>query len=166
MDQLGGILLQYVHPKRNQLFPHIYSDFRTLAECVSPQVIANGLATLFRADDTPTFAQLVVDLFKHSDAFQRAGLLTVLLRYLGQKSQSVLADAGLVGVAGAMNFLPDRMMEISTEAVFLITTEAEQRHRSGAISDVSGFYARHPGVLKHLGAHTLSLIMVSIANSV
>ena len=47
---------------------------------------------LLLLQDTPAFAYMVVDLFTHSDVSQRTGFLTVLLPYLGQESQNVLAD--------------------------------------------------------------------------
>jgi hypothetical protein len=166
VDQMGGVLLEYAHPQRNQLFPTIKDHFSKLVDHAPKQAIATGLAAVFRAEDTPAFAQMVVDLFEHSDALRRAGVLTVLVPYVSQESQNVLADGGLFGFPpGPMRVLPDRMMDVSPEAVFLLATEAERRHRSGTIAVVSAFYAEHPAVLRHLGAHTLSLIMTSIANS-
>jgi hypothetical protein len=58
-------------------FPNVDDDFSKLAESAPKQAIANGLTAAFRADDTPAFAYMVVDLFTHFDVSQRAGFLTV-----------------------------------------------------------------------------------------
>src|SRR5438477_120471 len=143
-DRLGGVLLQYAHPQPNELFPNIEDDFTTLTDRAPKKAIENGLIAAFRDENTRAFADMVVDLFTHSDAPQRAGLLMVLVPYISRESKTVLADGGLFDFpVGSLQIRPDRMMEISHEAVFLIASEAERRHRSGTIEAVSAFYAYH-----------------------
>ena len=163
-DRLGGVLLQYAHARPNQLFPDIEDDFARTIERAPKDVIENGLIAAFRDENTRIFPDLVVELFTHSDAQLRAELLMVLLPYISRESKAVLADGGLFDFPfGSLHIRPDRMMEISPEAVSLMANEAEQRHRSGTIEAVSALYASHLADVKGLCAGTLILILTSIA---
>src|ERR1700739_86309 len=57
--------------------PH--GDYQQVARTAPQNVVASGISQAFRSDQTPPFPQMVADLFSHSDANQRAGLLNSLL---------------------------------------------------------------------------------------
>src|SRR5436190_19016846 len=57
--------------------------FDQVARTAPPEVVGDGLAGAFRADETPPFGEMVAQLFGHSDPQQRAGLLNEFIESLG-----------------------------------------------------------------------------------
>ncbi|MEO7387079.1 MAG: hypothetical protein ABIX37_09105, partial [Gammaproteobacteria bacterium] len=57
--------------------------FEEVARDAPPDVFRQGVADMFRADQTPPFGQMVGQLFGQSNPQQRAGMLNQLLRSLG-----------------------------------------------------------------------------------
>jgi hypothetical protein len=128
INQMGGVLLSYAHPRPNQLFPNILEDFSDLAKTAPAEIIAEGLSAALQSDETASFGHLVADLFLRSDAEQRAGLLNILVEHISESSCGALANAGLFGLTSyASQISSARTMDISPEAVLVMAMEAERR---------------------------------------
>ena len=129
--------------------PH--QDYRQVVETAPPHVVANGLSQAFRSDQTPSFPEMLSNLFSHSDPDQRAGVLN---RILGSLPPGTLA--GLPGLSRqvtaqeASQVTPEQVQEIATHA---------QRQNPSIVDDVSGFYAQHPQVVKALGGLAITIAL-------
>jgi hypothetical protein len=66
--------------------------FEEVAQSAPREVVSDGIADAFRADQTPPFGDMVAQLFLHSDAQQRAGVLNQILAAVGP---STLANGPL-----------------------------------------------------------------------
>jgi len=107
-----------------------------------PEMVSEGLADTFRADETPPFADMVAQLFEHSNPHQRAGLLRHLRD--GSEVSDDEADA----------FEPRQVKDIARRA---------EEHNPSVIERVSQFYARHPDLVRNLGSMALSVAMRNMA---
>src|SRR5215813_657677 len=74
-----------------------HEDFQRVAQSAPPDVVSNGIAQMFRSDQTPAFPDMVSSLFGQSNQTQKAGLLSELLSSI---APGALANLGLGG-AGA-----------------------------------------------------------------
>lgn len=164
---LGGLLEQYVSGAAgaNQVADH----FHQVAENAPADAVSEGLATAFRSDQTPPFADMVAQLFSHGDPQQRAGMLSQLLGSLGPAAMAALNSSGaLAGLTGqganpaAGTVTPDAASQVTPDQVKAIADHAEQ-HNPGIVDQMSGFYAQHPGLVKTLGGAALAIAMKKIA---
>jgi hypothetical protein len=142
--------------------PH--QDFVNVANAAPPEVTADALAHTFRSDQTPSFPEMVANLFRGSNSNQRAGLLNHLL---GSIHPAALASIpGLKGLAdtlgGQQNVTPQQANQISPEQVQQAAAHAESNNPS-IIDQVSRFYADHPNVLKALGGAAIATALRHIA---
>src|SRR6185295_10061422 len=79
----------------------VSKDYQQVVNAAPPNVIAGGLAQMFRSDQTPSFAEMVADLFSRSNPSQKADLLNQLRTAL---SSSVVASLpGLRDLATVFN---------------------------------------------------------------
>lgn len=129
--------------------PH--RDYQQVVETAPPNVVANGLSQAFRSDQTPSFPEMLSNLFSHSDPDQRAGVLN---RILGSLPPGTLA--GLPGLSRQVT--PQEASQVTPEQVQEIATHA-QRQNPSIVDDVSGFYAQHPQVVKALGGLAITIAM-------
>jgi hypothetical protein len=130
--------------------PH--QDYREIAQSAPPQVMADALAHTFRSDQTPSFAEMVSSLFQQSSPEQRAGLLNRLVGAAGPAAlATVPALKELAGSAGRIS--PEQVQQIANQA---------QRVSPSVIDQVSGYYARHPDVVKALGGAAITLAIQRI----
>src|SRR5262249_3680739 len=58
--------------------PH--QDYRNIAQAAPPDVLADALSHTFRSDQTPSFPEMVSNLFRESNSGQKSGLLQELLK--------------------------------------------------------------------------------------
>jgi hypothetical protein len=142
--------------------PH--ADYQAIAAAAPAQAMADALATAFRSDQTPSFPEMVSSLFRQSNPDQKAGLLSQLM---GAVSPAVLAGVpelkDLAGSsAGGQGVTPQRASQISAEQVQRAAADA-QRDNPSIVDQVSGFYARHPDVVKALGGAAISIAIQSMA---
>jgi len=162
LDQIGGLLQQYAGVNPNQAPPQVQQDFDQFAEAAPPPALAQGLASAFRSDQTPPFAQMVSQLFGQSTPNQQAGLLNTLLAAAGpQVVQQALSGGGLSGLAGLLGggqVNPQQASQFSPQAVQQVAAQAVQQNPS-VIDMVSGFYAQHPTLVKSLGAGALAALL-------
>src|SRR4029079_6789234 len=137
--------------------------FEEVAHNAPPEVVSEGLADTFRAEQTPPFPDMVAPLFHHSDPQQRAGLLNQILAAVGP---SVLTggplselfrhfrDGTQISEHEADALLPHEVKDIAQRA---------QEHNPGVIERVSEFYARHPDLVRNLGNAALSIALANMA---
>ncbi len=135
--------------------PH--EDFNKVAQSAPQNVTAGALAHVFRSDQTPGFPQMVSSLFHESNPEQRAGLLNRLLSAI--PSATLAGIPGLADLArGGQNVTPDQARQVSPEQV-KTAAEHAQRNNPSIVDEVSGFYAKHPGVVKALGAAVVTMAL-------
>lgn len=147
------------------------TDFNEVAPQVPPDVLGDGLAHAFKAEQTPPFGNMVGQLFGHSNAQQRAGLLEQLIRTVGP---AVLANIGggafgklargsaaggdatpTISAAEAAKITPDQVREIAAEA---------EKKDPSVLDRIGGFYGQHPEVVKVLGGAALAIALGQMAN--
>jgi hypothetical protein len=142
--------------------PH--QDFCSVAKTAPSQVTADGLAQAFRSEQTPSFPEMVSNLFRESNPTQQAGLLN---RLMGSINPAALAGIpGLSQLAGAAGMgqgvTPEQASQVSPEQVQQAAIHAERSNPS-VIDHVSSFYAQHPNVVKALGATALTVALQHIS---
>lgn len=141
-----------------------HQDFLNVAKAAPPQVTADALAHAFRADQTPSFPEMVANLFQGSNPDQRAGLLNQLI---GSVGTSALASVpGLrdlaCGLGRDQTITPEQANQVSPEQVQQAAEHAERANPS-VVDQVSSFYAAHPTVIKALGTAAVTLVLQHIA---
>jgi hypothetical protein len=138
-------------------------DFDEVAHRAPPEVVSEGLADAFRADQTPPFADMVAQLYEHSDPGQRAGLLNQILAAAGPGALSAgplsellrhFRDGTQVSDHEADALEPRQVKDIARRA---------EEHNPGVIERVSQFYARHPDLVRNLGSMALSIALRNMA---
>ena len=115
--------------------PH--GDYEQVAKTAPREVVADGLSQAFRSDQTPSFAEMVANLFRSSDPNQRAGLWNRLT---------------------GGNVTPQQATQVSPEQVQQVAAQAERQNPS-IVDQVSGFYAQHPQAVKALGGLALTIAL-------
>jgi len=164
---LMDILQQYA---RNTAVPDgsvVHDHFDEVARAAPAETVGQGVADAFRADSTPSFGQMVGQMFGQSDSQQRAGVLNQLLRSLGPGVLSALGG-GIFGHtassgSGAPQVTPEQALQMTPEQVQEIAAKAEQ-HDPTVLDKVGGFYAQHPQLVKTLGSAALAITLAGIAN--
>jgi len=137
--------------------PH--EDFQQVSQAAPKEVVAGGLSQAFRSDQTPPFPQMLANLFTHSDANQRAGLLNRLLESAGPGILTALPGlGGLSSLLGQGRVTPEQANQISPNQVQQIAEHAQQQNPS-IVDQVSGFYAQHPDVVKAVGGLALTIAL-------
>ena len=164
---LRDILTQYADRSYQQPVEHAADDFERIAIDAPPEILRDGLAEAFRAEETPPFPQMVAQLFGRSDGQQRAGILNEILGSLGGAAQGS-AGRGPLGEAarrGGHRISPEEAERISPEQLQDTVARAE-RHDPSLVERASEFYARHPQLVRQLGAAALTLAMRKMARRV
>jgi hypothetical protein len=128
--------------------------------------LGQGLAAMFRSDQTPPFANMVGQLFGQSNNVQRAGLMNQLLAAVGPQllSQAAGGVLGRILPAGASQITPEQAGQISAQDAVAIAAEAHAAQPS-VLNLVSGFYAQHPELVQTLGSAALAFAMSKLATS-
>ena len=158
---LRDILSQYADRSYQQPLPTAADDFDRIAGDAPPEVLRDGIADAFRAEETPPFPQMVAQLYGRSDPHQRAGLLNEILGSLGG-----VASGGALGeMLRRSRISPEEADRVSPEQLQETIARAE-RHDPSIIERASNFYARHPGLVRQLGTAALTLAMRGMARRV
>jgi hypothetical protein len=138
-----------------------HEDFRTVAEAAPRETVTQGLSQAFRSDQTPSFGEMVGNLFRQSNPDQKAGLLNHLLGGLGPGALAAIPGlGGLLG--GGQTVTPQQATQVSPEQVQQAAAHAE-RNNPTIVDQVSGFYAQHPDVVKALGGMALAIAIQHMA---
>ena len=164
LDQLGSVLKQY-SSGTTQNPATATEHFDQVAQAAPQNVMAEGLAALFRSDQTPAFGNLVSSLFSQSNGDQKAGILNQLITSVGASNVAQLAGGGILGSllsGGAGQITPQQAQSISPEVVQQIATHAEKTDPS-VIDKASAFYAQHTTLVKTLGGAALSIALAKVA---
>lgn len=154
---LRDILTQYADRTYQQPVAQAPDDFERLAIDAPPEILQDGLAEAFRAEETPPFPQMVAHLFGNSDGQQRAGILNEILGSLGGAAVGGLARGQQISPEEAERITPEQLQE---------TVARAERHDPGLVERASQFYARHPRLVRQLGAAALTLAMRGMARRV
>src|SRR5215475_13831275 len=94
LNKIGELAERY-SGKAAQGGENTHEDFQRVAQSAPQDVVSNGIAHMFRSDETPAFPDMVSTLFGQSNQTQKTGLLSELLSAL---APGVLA--GLPGLGG------------------------------------------------------------------
>ena len=142
--------------------------FDQVARSAPPEVVGNGLAEAFRAEETPPFGEMVAHLFDNSSPQQRAGLLNELVASLGPGVLGALSGplANLLsrfGGAGS-TVTPEQASAVTPRQVQDVARQAETQS-PGIVDRLAQYYARHPDVVKTLGAAALMIALSRMARS-
>ena len=159
MDAIGAIVNRYGSAGGAATAPaDPHQDYCSIAQSAPQQVMADALAHTFRSEQTPAFPDMVSKLFQQSSPDQRAGLLNHLLGTLGP---SALAGApALEAIAGkfigGQSVTSRQAADVPSEQVHQMANRAIRTNPS-IVDQVSGFYAKHPDVVKGLGGAAIML---------
>jgi hypothetical protein len=166
MDQIANVLQNYGQPGAAPEH-EVETHFNQVAQAAPRNDLAGGIASMFRSDQTPPFAQLVGQLFGNSNPNQRANLLNTLLSTgAGAGIVSQLAQAAGISIpsgGGTPHITPQQAAQIPPEAVQQAAEHAE-KHDPSIVDRVSQLYAEHPMLIQTLGTLAMSMAMSHLAN--
>src|SRR5262245_47725741 len=137
-----------------------HEDFQQVVQSAPRDVVANGIAGMFRSNDTPPFAEMISNLFAQSNQSQKVGLLNQLLSVVPPETIAALPGLSSLGglLGGSRDVVSSAANQLSPDQVRQIATHAETKD-PGIVDKVSGFYAEHPGLMKAAGAMALAVAM-------
>jgi len=132
-----------------------------------PNVLAAGLASAFRSDQTPAIGQMVAQLFGNSNGQQQAGMLNQIIAALGPSAAASLASGALGRVMspGSSQLTAAQASQLSPQEVQQVVEHAHQA--DPGIADVmASFYANHSGLIKTLGGAALAIAVSKMKDHV
>jgi len=138
---LRDILNHYANARYDQSQRDAPRDFEEIAREEPPEALSEGLAHAFRAEETPSFGEMVSNLFRNSDPHQRSGLLERLREALGGREPLDDAD-------------PRQVEELANKA---------ESRSPNIVERVSRFYAQHPALVRNLGSAALTIALSRMA---
>lgn len=166
MDQLSSVLQQYANNSGSGQAPaQVNQHFDQVAQVAPKDVMAEGLASAFRSNNTPAFGQMLGSLFSQSNGDQKAGILNQLIAAAGPGalSQVVGGGGGLASLlSGGSQLTSTQAQQVSPEVVQQLASHAEKSDPS-IIDRASSFYAEHPTLVKTLGGAALTIAMAKMA---
>ncbi len=167
MNEISNVLQSYAGSQSPQNQEAVADHFGQVAQAAPSSALADGLAAMFRSDQTPPFGQMIGQLFSNSNPAQRANLLNTLLSSgAGASILSQLATSAGVnlpaGLGSTAAVTPEMASQIPPEAVQQAAAHAE-KHDPSIVDRVSEIYAQHPTLVKTLGAAALSLALAHLA---
>jgi len=139
------------------------AHFDQVTQHASTDEVGAGLAAAMRSDQTPSFGNMVGQMFGHSSSTQQAGVLNQILASLGPAAMSAAAGGvlGRVLQPGQTQITPDQASQLTPTQVTEIAAHAEQQ-QPGVIDQVSQFYAQHSGLIKMLGGTALAVTLAKM----
>ena len=163
MNEIGTLLQQYKGASASSPPASAAEDFTKVADHAPSPALSDGLSAAFRSQSTPSFGEMIAQLFSQSDAAQRSGILSHLIAAAGPAASSMGLPTGLdpLGATGAA-VTPQQAQQLSSEAVQRLAEEAQKRDPS-IVEKASEFYAQHPALVKTLGVGALAVIMSHIS---
>jgi hypothetical protein len=135
------IIEQYVNARNSPPIPEAPRHFEEAAQEAPPDVVSQGIAEAFRAEETPPFGQMVAQLFRDSNPQQRSGVLQHLMDALGRRER--VEDA-----------TPRQVEDLANQA---------ERQNPSVVERVSKFYAQHPALVRNLGTAALTIALARMA---
>ena len=162
---LRDILSQYSDRSYQHPVPEAPDDFERIAIDAPPEVLRDGLADAFRAEETPPFPQMIAQLYGRSNGQERAGLLNEILGSLAGGAAGGAAGGTIAELLRRNRISPEEADRVTPEQLQETMARAERRDPS-IIERASQFYARHPGLVRQLGAAALTIAMRGMARRV
>jgi hypothetical protein len=169
LSSIGGLLQQYAAgsaPAGN-----VEDHFDQAAQTLPASTIASGLAEAFRSGQTPPFAQMAAQLFANGNGGQQASMINTLLSTAGpQLLQSFLGNSAAGGVLGSLiqggqtQVTPEQAANVTPDEVQALAEHVNKSNPS-IVDRVSEIYARHPTLIKSLGAIALAIAMKKMSDS-
>jgi hypothetical protein len=162
LDSVSDLLKQYTGGTATTA--NAADHFEKVAQAASPDMIADGLAAVFRSNQTPAFGNLVSNLFSQSNGDQKAGLLNQLISSVGPGTLAQVAGGGVLAslLGGASKLTPDQAQKVTPDMVQQIAAHAEKTDPS-VVDKASSFFAQHPDLIKTLGGAALSIALAKLA---
>jgi hypothetical protein len=165
---LGNILQQYLGGgAANQA--NTLDDFDQVAQSAPRSTVAQGVTEALRSEQTPPFPKMVSELFGHSDASQRAGMLNQLLGSVGPGLLASVAGGafgnlfgGQANHAATPTITEEQAATMTPQQVEQIAAQAEQ-HNPGVVDRMGDFYAQHPTLVKTIGGAALAIVLGRVA---
>jgi len=141
--------------------------FDKVAQQAPTDVLASGLASAFRSDQTPPIGNMVGQLFANSNGAQQAGMLNQLIAALGPAAAAGLAGGALGQVTSSptQQITPEQASKLTPEQVQTLVNQAHQTN-PGVADQLAGFYAQHSGLIKTLGSAALVIAMAKMKDHV
>ena len=160
LETITGIAERYQPENDRSNDNATHEDFQQVVQSAPRDVVANGIAGMFRSNDTPPFPEMISNLFAQSNQSQKAGLLNHLLSILPAGTIAGLAGLSSLGASlGANRNVPNGAEnQLSPDQVRQIAVQAEAKD-PGIVERISGFYAQHPVLMKAVGGMALSVAM-------
>ncbi|MEP7309265.1 MAG: hypothetical protein ABJA98_27490 [Acidobacteriota bacterium] len=159
LDDMKGLLTQYTSGAAPS--GDTGEHFQQVAQSVDSGTLAQGIAAAMRSDQTPTFGQLVSDLFSAGSPNQKTDMLNTLLSAVGPVQRMQLASL-VPGLGAAPSVTTDQATAIAPGTIQSIAQHAEQ-HDAGIVDKMSLLYAAHPTLVKTLGTAAMIIAMRKIA---
>ncbi|MGH8799308.1 MAG: hypothetical protein ACREX7_03620 [Casimicrobiaceae bacterium] len=168
---LNNLLQQYLGGASAAPSPVAADHYQQVATNAPPSVVGQGLADVFRSDQTPPFADMVSKMFGQASPEQKAGMLNQLISGLGPGVLASILGSGVLGGAaasagagGSGAIAAQEAAKLTPEQVQQVAAHAEQQN-PGIVDKMGSFYAAHPGLVKTLGSAALTIALAKIANS-
>jgi hypothetical protein len=166
-DTLGQLLNTVAAGKASDADVHAAYD--KVAGAIPQGDLSEGIAHVFKSDQTPEFGQMVGGLFNQSNPEQKAALLNQFLGALGPNAAQILGGGGaLAGLAGMLKsgatVTPQQAQQVTPDSVQVLAQQASQKNPS-IVDTAAQFYAQHPALVKTIGAGALALLMSRISSS-
>lgn len=164
MNQIADVLQNYSQPNAKADPREVDSDFEQVAQAAPPSALADGLAGMFRSDQTPAFGNMIGQLFNNSSGDQRATLLNALLS--NPAAAGILAEVARsagINVPTGGTITPQAAAQIPSDVVQQAAAKAEQ-HDPSIIDRISKIYAEHPTLIKTLGVAAMGMAMTHMRN--
>jgi hypothetical protein len=141
--------------------------FDQVAQNAPSDVLATGLASAFRSDQTPPIGDMVGTMFANSNGTQQAGMLNQIIAALGPAVAAGLAG-GVLGRAmtpGSTQITPDQASQLSPQDVREVVVHAHET-QPGLADELASFYAQHSTLIKTLGGAALAIAMARMKDHV
>jgi len=163
---LGNLLQQYLGGAANGNATNPVDDFDHVANNAPRSDVAQGVTAALRSDQTPPFSQMVGQLFGHSDANQRAGMLNQIISSVGPGLLASLGGGALGNLFRGQDapaaITPEQASQLTPEQVQQIAADAE-RENPGIVDRMGDFYAEHPTLVKTIGGAALAIVLGRVA---
>src|SRR4030095_13901040 len=141
------ILRHYMDDKTTSDSNLTEEHYEEVARAAPSDVLGRGVAAAFRDQNTPSFGDMVAQLFGHSSPQQRAGVVNQLLHSIGPGVMALLGGVIRRESAPANSVVPQltpaEAAALTPAQVKEIATEAQQKDPE-ALEKIGDFYSQHP----------------------
>lgn len=167
-ENVSAVLQKYAAIGEVHSVEKVEHDFDQVVKQTPREEVTHGLSEAFRSDQTPSFGQMVGEVFGQGSPEQRAGMLNLLLEGVGANvlgsanSDSLLAGMVRQHVSDKAAVTPEQAAQLVREEVEQLADEAEKENPA-VVDMISNFYAQNPTLAKPLGGAALSIAMDKIA---